>query len=218
VPEDDRAARARLEALEAEVKAEAEVSRARKEAALAKVREQRAKELAEKQALRARQAELHTGRKKAEPTDDDADHDMSDMMRSALRGEAGGALELAKKAQGVKGELSKPRKAGDKSWKTSGLLSLAFGPIGWLYAGSFREAIPAAAAWLALAAIVTKVLPFLTFLLLPVLLVVMPISGITGIVYAIQHNRHGKRTRLFGGKDDKKIAGGKKPKQLPGGA
>jgi hypothetical protein len=224
VPEDERALRARLAALEAEVKGEADANRARKEAALANVRERRAKELAERQALRDRQAELVTGKsRRSEPTpapessDGDDEHEsMFSTGRAALRGDTGSALELARKAQGVKGELAKPRKAGDKSWKTSGLLSLAFGPVGWLYAGSFRESIPAAAAWLALAALVTKVLPFFTFLMLPVLMIALPLSGIAGVFYAVQHNRHGKRVRLFG-KDDPKLDGKKAAKQLPAG-
>jgi hypothetical protein len=213
VPDDDAALRARLEALEAEVKADADAARARKDAALAKVREQRAKELAERQTLRDRQAELvsrRTRRPSAPPPGgDDADHEDA--------GGVGGALELASKAQGVRAELSRPRKAGEKSWVTSGALSLFFGPIGWLYAGSFREAIPAAAGWLALAALFTKVLPFMTFIMLPALLVALPISGITGVVYAMNYNKHGKRTRLFG-KDKKKLpAGSAKQKQLPKG-
>ena len=71
-----------------------------------------------------------------------------------------------------------------------------FGPLGWLYAGSLREALPAAAIALIVAAIVP------TFLLMPVLWLVMPLSALTGLVYAWQYNRHGHRTPLF--LDDKK--------------
>ena len=87
---------------------------------------------------------------------------------------------------------------------------MALGPIGWLYAGSLREAIPASAGWLALASIASKIIP--TFLLMPVLMVVLPLSGIAGVVYALQYNRHGGRQRLFD-RDDKD-----EPKQLPPGA
>jgi hypothetical protein len=198
VPDDDAAVRARLEALEAEVKAEADAARARKDAALAKVREQRAKQLEERQELRDRQAEL-VARRTRRPSAPPEDVDHGDGL--------GGALQLANKAQGMRAELARPRKPGEKSWVTSGALSLFFGPVGWLYAGSFREAIPAAAAWLALAALFTKVLPFLTFIALPALLIALPLSGITGVVYAVNYNKAGKRTRLFG-KDKKK--------QLPG--
>jgi hypothetical protein len=215
VPDDDAVLRARLQALEAEVKADADAARARKEAALAKVREQRAKELAERQSLRDRQAELVSRRARrpsAPPDDAAADHDDGDGL-----GGVGNALQLAQKAQGMRAELARPRKAGEKSWVTSGALSLFFGPIGWLYAGSFREAIPATAAWLALAALFTKVLPFMTFIMLPALLVALPLSGITGIVYAMNYNKHGKRTRLFGKDKEKKKLAARTAKQLPKG-
>jgi hypothetical protein len=221
VPEDDRAVRARLDALEAEVKAEADASRARKEAALAKVREQRAKELAEREALRARQAELVTRRAAPRPsdrggaaTDDDEDDDDGGGLPRGGGDGIRNALALARGAEKVKGELAKPRKTGDKSWKLSGGLSLALGPIGWLYAGSFREAMPAAAGWLLLAAIVSK-LPLFSFLMLPVLLVVLPLSGIAGVLYALSYNRNGKRMKLFG-KDEKPALPAGKRKQLPG--
>ena len=87
-------------------------------------------------------------------------------------------------------------KAGEKSWLISAGLSFFFGPLGWLYAGSFRETIPAAALYVMVAGIVSKILP--AFLLMPVLMVLLPISGIAGLVYAIGHNRAGKRIRLFG--------------------
>ena len=198
----------RLAALEAEVKADADAQRARKEAALVKVREQRAKALAEKDSLRTRQAELVTKKKQpvidaGDPVEDEEDDDPSGIA---------GTLALAKKAHGVKQELSKAPKAGDKSWVTSGVLSLILGPLGWLYAGSFRESIPASAAWLAFGALASKIIPM--FLLMPVLMVVMPVSGIAGIVYAVQFNRKGGRQRLFN-KDKKALAGDKK--QLPPG-
>jgi hypothetical protein len=71
-----------------------------------------------------------------------------------------------------------------------------FGPLGWLYAGSLKEAIPAAAIALLVAAIVPS------FLLMPVLWLVMPLSALTGLVYAWQYNRHGHRSPIF--LDDKK--------------
>ena len=204
MPDDDRAARARLDALEAEVKAEADVARQRKEAALARLRAQRAAQQAERDTQRARDAELVAQRARGRRPSDappagDTDHDMDGL---------GSALSLARKADGVRADLAKPRKPGDKNWVTSALLSTALGPIGWLYAGSFREAIPAAVAWLALAAIVTKVLPFVTFLMLPVLLVALPLSGLAGLMYAYQYNKTGKRSRLFTGDDKKKLPPG----------
>lgn len=66
-----------------------------------------------------------------------------------------------------------------------------FGPLGWLYAGSFKEAIPAAV----VALIVWQIVP--TFLLMPILWLAMPLSAIVGLIYAWQHNRSGERTPLF---------------------
>lgn len=177
----------RLAALEAEVKADADAQRARKEAALAKVREQRATQQAERDELRERQTALVT--RKRRPTADDADRGF------------GSALELAQRANGMKQELTRAPKQGDKSWIKSGLASMLLGPLGWLYAGSLREAVPASAAWLAFAAVASKLIP--VFLLMPVLLVVLPLSGIAGVVYALQYNRAGSRQRLFD-KDKKK--------------
>jgi hypothetical protein len=122
----------------------------------------------------------------------------------------GGALELATKANKVKNELTRAPGKGDKSWIKSGIASLALGPIGWLYAGSMREAVPASAAWVVLAAAASKILP--AFLLMPVLMVVLPLSAIAGVVYALQYNRSGGRQRLFDGNKTKS----EKPKQLRG--
>ena len=194
MPEDDRAVMERLAALEAEVKADADKQRARKEAAMAKLREQRAAQQVESDSLRERQTALV----KAKPVKAAAEAElMSD--DDAI----GGALQLARRAHGVKQELEKK---GDKSWVKSGLASMLLGPLGWLYAGSLREAVPASVAWLAFGALATKIIPM--FLLMPVLLVALPLSGIAGVVYAMQFNRTGKRQRLFN-KDSKK------PKQLP---
>lgn len=182
----------RLAALEAEVKADAEAQQKRREVALAKVREQRAAQQAERDELRERQTALVSKR----PADD---------APRSRAGDLGTALELAGKASDMKQELAKPTQAGEKSWVKSALASTLLGPLGWLYAGSFREAAPASAAWLAFAAIASK-LP--TLLLFPVLMVAMPLSGIAGLLYAVQYNRNGKkRQRLFGDK--------KKPKALP---
>jgi hypothetical protein len=205
VSEDDRAVMERLAALEAEVKADADAQRARKEAALAKVREARAKQQAEKDSLRSRQAELVTKKKKPAVVEDDDDEPAA---RDDVD-ELGGALALAKRAHGMKQELAKTPKQGEKSWVKSGLASMLLGPLGWLYAGSLREAIPASAAWLAFAALASKIIP--VFLLMPVLLVALPLSGIAGAVYAVQYNRKGGRQRIFN--RDKN----KPKKQLPSG-
>ena len=187
----------RLAALEAEVKADAEAQSKRKEAALVKVREQRAQQLAERNALRTRQAEI-VGKKKSAPEPEAESED------DPLGG--GGALELAIRANKVKQELTRKPKAGEKSLIKAGLASTALGPLGWLYAGSLREAIPAAAAWVALAALLAK---FPVLILMPVLFVALPLSGIIGAVYASQYNKTGKRQRLFG-KKKKQLKSGQK--------
>lgn len=192
VSEDDRALMERLAALEAEVKADADTQRARKEAALEKVRAQRAADAAEKDALRARQAELVV-RKKRPTADDDDDRGSSDL---------GGALALAKKANDVKNELAKK---GEKSWIKSGIASMLLGPLGWLYAGSWREAVPAGVAYLAFAALLSK----LPFIMWPVMMVALPLSGIAGVVYALQYNKTGSRQRLWGDKTKKQLPPGK---------
>ncbi len=190
--DDDRAVMARLAALEAEVKADAEAKRQRRATAEQKVREQRAAQIAERDELRARQAELVT-RKPRDTRKDDGD-------------ELGGAIELARRAHGVKQELTRAPQKGDKSWAKSALLSTLFGPLGWLYAGSWRESVPASVAYLGFAALATKLLP--VFLLFPVMLVAMPLSGIAGLLYAVQYNRAGRRQRLFGDKERKKLTTG----------
>ena len=196
--DDDAAVKAKLAALEAEVKADADAARTRKEAALAKLRAQQQ----EQEDLKRRQAELLAKKKPAPRVQETRDDDDDDGGVSDL----GGALELANRANRVRGELAKKPAKGEKSWVKSGVASMALGPIGWLYAGSLREAIPASAVWLALALTLGKILP--SILLMPVLFVVLPLSGIAGVVYALQYNRKGGRQRLFDKKDE--------PKQLKG--
>lgn len=191
----------RLAALEAEVKADADAQRTRKEAALVKVREQRAQQQVERDAMRARQAEIVTRRRPARDEDEDDDGG----------GGIADALALAKRAHGVKEELTRAPKAGEKSLVKSGLASMLLGPLGWLYAGSMREAIPASVAWLAFAALASKIVPM--FLLMPVLLVALPLSGLAGVVYAMQYNKTGRRGRLF----DKDKGKDKPKKRLSGG-
>jgi hypothetical protein len=177
VADDDAAIQAKLAALEAEVKADADAQRARKEAALVKVREQRAKQLAEQTELRERQSKL-VARKPARPERDERED------RDEPESDIAGALELASRANKVKNELARKPKKGEKSWVTSMVASGALGPLGWLYAGSWREAIPASIVWLAVAALASKILP--TFLLMWPILVLLPASAIAGVVYALK--------------------------------
>jgi hypothetical protein len=187
VADDDRAVLDKLAALEAEVKADADAQRARKDAALAKLRAQRAADQAEKAELRKGQQAIVVAKSP---------------RRSANVDDLGSALELAGKANQVKAELTKKPAKGEKSWIKSGIASMALGPIGWLYAGSLREAVPGAVGWVLLMTIAAKILPMV--LLMPVLMVALPLSGIAGVVYALQYNRKGSRQRLFGPDSDKK--------------
>ena len=200
VADDDRAVRERLAALEAEVKADADAQRARKDAAMQKMRAQQQEQVE----LRRRQAELHGTQKRLpaakpqrrEEADDEEDRG-SDL---------GGALELAHRANRVKNELAKAPKQGDKSWVKSGLASTFLGPVGWLYAGSWREAVPASVAYLLIGSLALKILPML--LLWPVFMIGMPLSGIAGVVYALQYNKKGSRQRLFKKDEAKQLKSG----------
>jgi hypothetical protein len=95
-----------------------------------------------------------------------------------------------------------------KSLKIGGLVSVALGPIGWLYAGSWRESVPAAALFLG----VGYLLQFLpTIILWPALTIGLPISGIMGAIYASRYNKTGRRQRLFGENTSQpKLSTGKK--------
>jgi len=225
--DDDAAVLAKLAALDAEVKAEADkhrVANARKAEIIAELRRREAAkkaaeapmvaptaapEAAPKPVAQAKPKPVAQAKPKPQPRpkpppeDEDDDVSTADALETAMTVARG-----AKVAQRAKAELSKPREKHEKSWIGSGLASLVLGPVGWLYAGSFREAIPAAFFYLVLATIMTK-LPF--FLIMPVLMVAMPISAIGGVVYAVQYNRHGKRQRLFGKEPEA-------AKQLPAGA
>jgi hypothetical protein len=176
VPLDDAELSRRLAALEAEVKAA-----------------QPAPKASPKPAPQPRAA--------ARPVVEDEEDDAPSRLDSALMVAKG--ARLANRAQK---ELTRPRKQGDKSWLASAGLSLLFGPIGWLYAGSFREAIPGAFLYVLVAGILSK-LPM--FLVWPVMMVGLPLSAIAGLVYALQYNKHGKRMRLW----DRKSESDKK--QLP---
>jgi hypothetical protein len=112
---------------------------------------------------------------------------LSREARSAVSA-ATGALVLAR-GKATTGALV-PGKD-QKSLVASGLLSLFLGPLGWLYAGHWKEAIPASVVGLVL----YKLLP--SFLLLPLLGVVFPVSAGVGVLYAWMYNRKGERQKLL---------------------
>jgi hypothetical protein len=207
VSADDQEVLARLAALEAEVKAESE----KKAAELARKREIIAELKRREDAKRAAAAPPPAAPKalpepkpqpkaQAKPQPKPQPKRRDPELEDLDDGTAGIEMVVrgAKLATTAKKELARPREKGEKSWIASGLLSMFFGPVGWLYAGSFREAIPASLLYILVASLAMK-LPL--FLLWPVMMIALPISGIAGVVYAIQHNRHGGRMRLFD-KDD----------------
>lgn len=217
----------RLAALEAEVKAESDAKQARKATALAKLRDQRVTNAAS-DAARSKSrsdaasddepAKLSDRRLRAmlddEPRTKRRNSDDDERPRARRRGadeqieDMSGAIELAAKANRVRKELTRAPAHGDKSWAKSAIASFALGPIGWLYAGSLREAVPASAAWTVAGLAAWKFLPFL---LMPMMMVALPLSAIAGVVYALQYNRSGSRQRLF---NSDKAA---ETKQLKGG-
>jgi hypothetical protein len=207
VAADDAELQRRLEALEAEVKADADAQRVRKDAAIARLREQQAQKQAEQAAAKPAKPAPAPRKKAREPEPDDDSSPFDDAVMVAK------GAKLARQAQK---ELGRPREKGEKSWVVSSLLSLVLGPVGWLYAGSFREAIPASLLYVVVAAILSK-LPI--FLVWPVMMIMLPLSAIGGLVYSLQYNRHGKRMRLFD-KEKKGIASGagsRDKKRLPRG-
>lgn len=196
--DDDAQLLARLAILEAEVKQDSERDGLRKEQALAAARSKRQAQLRAQQGLRDRQTELlgkSTALTKRRTSADEVadDDDAAQADEPASRG-VGRLLSLVGRAASTREELAVPPAPGEKSWVKAGLGSMILGPIGWLYAGAWREAVPAAAGWIAIAYLL-KILP--SILLFPVLIVALPISGIIGAMYAARYNRHGARQRMF---------------------
>jgi hypothetical protein len=99
---------------------------------------------------------------------------------------AGTALMLQKQASSLL-----KTEPGEKSVIVSGVLSFIGGPLGWLYAGHWREAVPASIAL----AILWKLLP--TFLFAMAWTVVAPVSAGVGVLYAWKYNRKGERQRIL---------------------
>lgn len=126
------------------------------------------------------------GNKRRARDDDDA---LADLESEIVGQQARGLVKRAGKS------LTKT-KEGDKSILVSGGLSLAFGPLGWFYAGSYKEAAIGSLIFLA----AVKIIPM--FLLMPILFVAMPVSALAGMTYAWQHNRKGERGDLLLGKGD----------------
>lgn len=139
-------------------------------------------------------------KRKSQATEEDDDTDEDGPSLAGLVGKAAlmagsTALVTLDKPLAV---LDKPRGKGEKSLLASAGLSL-LGPVGWLYAGSFREAVPATLAF----ATGYYILP--SFLLAPFMMAGALASSAVGLAYAWQYNRKKGRTPLFlKGKGDKK--------------
>ncbi len=94
--------------------------------------------------------------------------------------------------------LAKPREEvaiEKKSVLASGALSLVFGPLGWLYAGPVREALPAVVIFGLASAIVGALLP--AALASALTAVAFVASGLVGMAYAYRYNQRGRRTPLL---------------------
>jgi hypothetical protein len=88
-------------------------------------------------------------------------------------------------------DLANPNARREKSILASGMLSFFFGPMGWLYAGSFREAVPGALVYLLVCAIVPR------FLLVYLVGTFNGLSALAGVLYAWSYNRSGRREALI---------------------
>jgi hypothetical protein len=88
-------------------------------------------------------------------------------------------------------EIEKAAPADRKSILASGLLSFFFGPLGWLYAGALREAVPGALAYILVCAILPRFL--LVYLVGPL----NALTALAGVLYAWSYNRSGRRETLL---------------------
>jgi len=113
------------------------------------------------------------------------------MKLEQLRGEVG----MAKVGGG--GSLARTGGVEGKSVVASGLLSFFLGPFGFLYAAPVVEAVVPIAVLMGLSALLPQAL------LSPIMAVALPICGIAGVVYAVRHNKNGRRTSLLPEKSQK---------------
>ncbi|HEX9103147.1 MAG TPA: hypothetical protein VF997_13140, partial [Polyangia bacterium] len=114
----------------------------------------------------------------------------AEVAGGATSAAATGAAALVKVGAGAARSLVT---AGDgkKSLIASGVLSFFFGPLGWLYAGSFKEAGVVALVYFLLCAIIPHLL------LAPLLAIAHPLSAAVGVLYAWKYNQKGERATLL---------------------
>lgn len=125
---------------------------------------------------------------------------LADLKREVAGG-ASSALVLSRVGAAAS-SLTRPGAAGEphKSLVASGLLSLFFGPLGWLYAAPLKEAGLAIAAYLILCAILPH---WAIFAPLFALLHVISVGG--GLVYAWRFNQKGERVPLLTSPTDRAL-------------
>jgi hypothetical protein len=100
-------------------------------------------------------------------------------------------LGAAAQALAVRPSVTALVPAGEKSVIASGILSFFFGPLGWLYAGSWKEAVPASVAY----ALAYTILPL--FFFAPLAAILHPVAAAVGVGYAWKHNRAGSRQPIL---------------------
>ncbi len=110
--------------------------------------------------------------------------------RSILKVGAGAAKGALAIVSNTAGKLDRKGTGGKKSLVASAGLSL-FGPLGWFYAGSFREAVPATLLYMLAAWIIPNPI------LWPLLWFALPASALAGFFYALQYNFAGERRPLL---------------------
>jgi hypothetical protein len=191
----------RLQRLMGEVEADMSLKRAQQEKLEAEAHARRRAVASEQKAMvlakRSDRRELEVAAPShSEGLEELGDGDEKPGFLARLFGKRGfGARDALEVAGAAKGEFEgKAIEKKEKSLLISGGASFLLGPVGWLYAGSFREAVPGSLLYLALASVLQH-LP--SFLVLPIAGVALPISGLIGVGYAWQYNRKGKRVRML---------------------
>ncbi len=121
--------------------------------------------------------------------DDDSEDEGKDgaSIFGIASGAAKGTLALV---SGAAGKLDRKGSGGKKSLLASAGLSL-LGPLGWFYAGSFREAVPATLLYMLIAWLIPNPI------LWPLLWFALPASAVAGFFYALQYNLAGERKTLL---------------------
>jgi len=111
-------------------------------------------------------------------------------LKQEVAGSSANAVALVKVGAGAARSLVAAGE-GKKSLIASGLLSFFFGPLGWLYAGSLKEAGVVALVYFLLCAIIPHLL------LAPLLAIAHPLSAAIGVLYAWKYNQKGERATLL---------------------